>query len=215
MSSAKMASILSRGRWVKRGLITAWVTRWCCSRRESLRTNLSGERILIPLQLWSRDWRDAVWRRPASVCDRTVLSKLYRQRLFRWLVHVQFHYIDVIMTTMASQITSHTVVYSTVYSDTDQRKHQSSASLAFVWWIHRDRWIPRTNGQLRGKCFHLMTSSCSRTNSITVHDVYASYGFKCPFLVTKTFVIVSWGFDKMLQSAWFTCGWPANGELNG
>ena len=43
---------------------------------------------------------------------------------------------------------------------TDQRKHQSSASLAFVWGIHRDRWIPRTNGQLRGKCFHLMTSSC-------------------------------------------------------
>ena len=25
--------------------------------------------------------------------------------------------------------------------------------------IHRDRWIPRTKGQLRGKCFHLMTSS--------------------------------------------------------
>ena len=37
------------------------------------------------------------------------------------------------MTTMASQITSLTVVYSTVYSDADQRKHQSSASLAFVW----------------------------------------------------------------------------------
>ena len=53
-----------------------------------------------------------------------------------------------------------TVVYSTVYSDADQRKHQSSASLAFVWGIHRDRWIPRTKGQLRGKCFHLMTSSC-------------------------------------------------------
>ena len=63
------------------------------------------------------------------------------------------------MTTMASEITSPMVVYSTVYSDVDQRKHQSSASLAFVWGIHRDRWIPRTNGQLRGKCFHLMTSS--------------------------------------------------------
>ena len=73
------------------------------------------------------------------------------------------HYIDVIMTTMASQITSLTVVYSTVYSDADQRKHQSSASLAFVWGIHRDRWIPRTKGQLRGKCFHLMTSSCKQT----------------------------------------------------
>ena len=23
-----------------------------------------------------------------------------------------------------------------------------------------DRWIPRTKGQLHGKCFHLMTSSC-------------------------------------------------------
>ena len=69
------------------------------------------------------------------------------------------HYNDVIMTTMASQITSLTVVYSTVYSDADQRKHQSSASLAFVWGIHRDRWIPRTKGQLREKCFHLMTSS--------------------------------------------------------
>ena len=64
------------------------------------------------------------------------------------------------MTTMASQITSLTVVYSTVYSDADQRKHQSSASPAFVWGSHRDRWIPRTKGQLRGKCFHLMTSSC-------------------------------------------------------
>ena len=27
-----------------------------------------------------------------------------------------------------------------------------------------DRWIPRTNGQLRGKCFHLMTSSCTKTS---------------------------------------------------
>ena len=63
------------------------------------------------------------------------------------------------MTKIASQITSLTVVYSTVYSEADQRKHQSSASLAFVWGIHRDRWIPRTKGQLRGKCFHLMTSS--------------------------------------------------------
>ena len=36
------------------------------------------------------------------------------------------------MGAMASQITSLTIVFSTVYLDTDQRKHQSSASLAFV-----------------------------------------------------------------------------------
>ena len=42
------------------------------------------------------------------------------------------HYSDVIISTIASQITSLTIVYSTVYSGTDQRKNQSSASLAFV-----------------------------------------------------------------------------------
>ena len=48
-----------------------------------------------------------------------------------------FHYSDVIMSTIASLITSLTIVYWIVYSDADQRKHQSPASLAFVWGIHR------------------------------------------------------------------------------
>ena len=47
------------------------------------------------------------------------------------------HYNDVIMGAIASQITSLTIVYSTDYSDVDQRKHQSSAPVAFVWGIHR------------------------------------------------------------------------------
>ena len=47
------------------------------------------------------------------------------------------HYTDVIMSTIASQITSLTIVYSTLYSDADQRNYQSSASLAFLWGIHR------------------------------------------------------------------------------
>ena len=49
------------------------------------------------------------------------------------------HYCDVIMGVIASQITSLAIVFSTVYSDADQRKHQSSASLAFVRGIH---WGP-------------------------------------------------------------------------
>ena len=48
------------------------------------------------------------------------------------------HYNDVIMSTMASQITSLTTVYSIFSSGADQRKHQSSASLAFVRGI--DKW---------------------------------------------------------------------------
>ena len=47
------------------------------------------------------------------------------------------HYNEVIMGAMASQITGLMIVYSTVYSGADQRKHRSSASLAFVRGIHR------------------------------------------------------------------------------
>ena len=54
--------------------------------------------------------------------------------LMLWSIHDKpFHCNDVIMNAMASQIISLTFVYSTVYSGTDQRKHQSSALLAFVW----------------------------------------------------------------------------------
>ena len=51
--------------------------------------------------------------------------------------HSWKHYNDVIMSTIASQIISLAIVYSTVYSDANQRKHQSSAPLAFVRGIHR------------------------------------------------------------------------------
>ena len=47
------------------------------------------------------------------------------------------HYNDVIMSAMASQITSVSIVCSTVCPSADQRKHQSSASLAFLWGIHQ------------------------------------------------------------------------------
>ena len=47
------------------------------------------------------------------------------------------HYIDVIISVIASQITSLTIVYSTVYSGADQRKQQRPASLAFVRGIYR------------------------------------------------------------------------------
>ena len=60
------------------------------------------------------------------------------------------------MGAIATQITSRTIVYSTVYSDVDQRKHQSSASLVTgefpaqrasnaenisIWWRHHEMTI--------------------------------------------------------------------------
>ena len=72
---------------------------------------------------------------PSFVCPKLACSELlislHNDR------HLFAHYDDVIMTMLASQITSLTVVYSIVYSGVNQRKHQSSASLAFVREIHR------------------------------------------------------------------------------
>ena len=63
------------------------------------------------------------------------------------------HYSDVIMSATASQITNLTIVYSTVYSGADQRKHQSSASLAFVRGIHRSPVDSPHKGLVTRKCF--------------------------------------------------------------
>ena len=47
-------------------------------------------------------------------------------------------------------------------------------------WVGKftgNRWIPRTKGQYRGQCFHLMTSSCPTLSSV---------GFSMPFNPTWT-----------------------------
>ena len=84
--------------------------------------------VIIESQNVNIRWRQCIW-----MC--TSFWKLEgKPSLNRSLTA---HYDDVIMSTIASQITSLTSVYSTIYSDADQSKHQSCASLAFVWGIHR------------------------------------------------------------------------------
>ena len=65
------------------------------------------------------------------------ILNIIRQQRWYGINAISWHYNDVIMGMMASQITSLTIVYSTVYSGADQKKHQSSASVAFVRGIHR------------------------------------------------------------------------------
>ena len=105
---------------------------------------------------------------PCIVCvislnHHSVVERNFDQRMD------SMHYNDVIMTKMASQMTSLTIVYSTVYSD--QRKHQSSASLAFVrkmfpfddvimvivCWIHSVALLLMTSFCVTG----LLWSKCS------------------------------------------------------
>ena len=80
----------------------------------------------------------------ASTVRNKDASALPFQNLEELIMHPDYkvrslwkHYSDVIIGTMVFQITSPTIVYSTVYSGAAQRKYQSSASLAFVWGIHR------------------------------------------------------------------------------
>ena len=102
----------------------------------SLQNYLNISRSLIPevlsedipelardREVWCIFWEVKLWRTSYMYLCRSHASSN--------------HYDDVIMTMLASQITSLPVVCSIVYSDVNQRKHQSSASLAFVREIHR------------------------------------------------------------------------------
>ena len=84
-------------------------------------------------------WNLFIFSDPMILLYMLVISECHGDIMaWKCFWHYQLsHYSDVIMGAMASQITSLTIVYSTVYSGADQRKHQSSASLSFVRGIHR------------------------------------------------------------------------------
>ena len=73
----------------------------------------------------------------AATCRTTRHPILNPASPLKYMYHKPRAYNDAIMGAIASQITSHTIVCPTVYSDADQRKHQSSTSLTFVRGIHR------------------------------------------------------------------------------
>ena len=82
------------------------------------------------MDLWSYYFKLAWtnrWRKMRFLATRNAMA----------IVWLKCHCKDVIMNAMASQITGVSIVYSSVGPGADQRKHQSSASLAFVRGIHR------------------------------------------------------------------------------
>ena len=108
------------------------------------RSTVHRSRVISRGQIYSQDTQHIVWfsmkngvslvRSMSYACSIYAKGALYAVSCFIWL----YHDTDVIMGAIASQIASLTIYCSTVHSDTDQRKHQSSASLAFVWGIHRE-----------------------------------------------------------------------------
>ena len=93
-----------------------------------------------------------------------------------------WHYSDVIMGTIASQITSVSIVYLTVSTDIVQRKHQSYASLAFVRGIHRGPVNSTHKWPIRRKMFpfQIMTIWPFCMQKITFGDPETSYSSHYP-----------------------------------
>ena len=107
------------------------------------------------------------------------------------LVYPRTHYSDVIMGTIASQITSLTIVYSIVYSDADQRKHQSSASLVFVRRIHRGPVNSPHKWPVTRKCFHLMTSSVYFVaTKVQSAELFAVQSFTLYYIIYQSILVI-------------------------
>ena len=85
-------------------------------------------------------------------------------------IHLGSHYSDVIMDTIAFQITSLTIVYSTVYSAADQRKHQSSASLAFV-----QKLFPSDDVIMIYNIFVYSSATCCLNTMVYNHKIHQRY----------------------------------------
>ena len=123
----------------------------------------------------------------SGINDLHALVKIYSSCVDTYHItpHVtsQYHYDDVIMGLIASQITSLTIVYSTVYSGADQSKYQSSASLAFVWGIHRGPVNSSHKWPVTRKM--LPFDDVIMTHRFTTHTTTRIHTWKCIYIYDK------------------------------
>ena len=126
------------------------------------------------------------------------------------------------MAAMASQITSLTFVDSTVYSSADQRKHQRSASLAFVRGIHRGPVNSPHKGPVTRKVFpfgDVIMNFCLAsvlylftiafilrrivfTNIMMSNVIYHKYSYASKQILYKKNVYQSQQICALIQSSW-------------
>ena len=144
-----------------------------------------------------------------SVRTRSICNKAYQETL-------QNHYNDVIISEMTSQVTSLTIVYSIIYSGADQRKYQSSASVAFVRGIHRWPINFPHKGPVTRKMFPfddvIMIYHCNTTlhtninvaSVISAHGGTSHWGSLCPLLLI--WIHFNPNMDNQLQPL-LSVGW--------
>ena len=104
------------------------------------------------------------WYSSVSYSTTVIISLFTSEYPLHYFFLLIDHYNDVIISGMASQITSLLILYSSVYSGVDQRKHHSSASLAFVMGIHRWPVNSLHKGPVTRKMFSFDDVIMSRNN---------------------------------------------------
>ena len=124
----------------------------------------------------------------SSLCEEPLSTTIVS--IGKYVISPLNHYDDVTMSGIASRTTSLTTVYLIVYSRADQRKHQSSASLAFVRGIHRRPVNSPHKGSVMRKMvpFDDVIMSDMVPSIISV-DLQCSIRFYCP--ACRTYVIAS------------------------
>ena len=160
------------------------------------------------------------------------INKTYKQQ------HISpIHYSDVIMSAMSSQITDVSLVHSTACSE--QRKHQSSASLAFVRETHRwpvdsrhkgpvtQKIFPfddaildlsniRNNRANKTKCPSSYTTNLMAINKKMWNVVSRSFHYKisqrdeCQCVLHMLSTVITQGFERETDTAEMTARWKEN-----
>ena len=116
----------------------------------------------------------------------------YKIQIRLWNPRQTMHYIDLIMSVMTSQITSLTIVYPTVYSGADQRKHQSSMPLAKVRGIHRWPVNSPPKGAVTWKMFPF--------NDIIMECPFWTDWRKMILLVKRCSTVVCWHYCRNVST---------------
>ena len=106
-----------------------------------------------------------------------------------------FYYSDDIMSMMASQITGVLIVCSTVCSSADQRKRQSSMSLAFVWGIHRCLMDSLHKGPVTRKMFPF--------HDVIMHINGYGQTAATPLLTAVTPLLTHWSYCSLVLIHWY------------
>ena len=117
-------------------------------------------------------------------------------------------YGDIIKSTMASHITAVLILYPTVCSGVDQRKHQSSTSQAFVRGIHRWPVNSPHKGPVRRKMFPLNCVTCRASPDMML--MISKYKYGDP---GQSLHVVTWSITPMvpsdqcksIQNPWLLC----------